>query len=135
MQTYIFNLFLLLFLASCTTGNDNTSTNPNAIWSDTSASIEISQFNGYTPSSENRYTTYSYNTNSLTNFAIEKLSSISLTTVELSCHEDNISYQVSITDDSGATKIYHSNNKACNDYSALEFVSTEDMEQLIDLFE
>ncbi len=126
---------IFFVLIGCTTGNDSDATDHNLIWSTQSTSLIITRFNGYTPTTEERYSKFEYTSQSLPVEIKDILTSVSTTTSELSCQEDAVSYQIDISDKFGITNTYHSNNKACNDYSNLIFIDVIEITQIINLIE
>jgi hypothetical protein len=121
---------LVFLLSGC--DDDSSSPSETAIWNEYSQRIVIVQDNGNVQNSEDRFISYDYSLDTLSIEAKELLPKINTTSSELSCANDGVTYEVTITDDTGLDRDYLSNNKACNDVVA-EFVDTGDLDDLIQL--
>lgn len=126
---YIKPLLIVLLLSGCSS-SDNADEDKR-IWRDDSERIVIVQDNGNVPNGESRYVTYDYTRDTLTIEAKNILPTISSVSKDLKCDQDATTYKITVTNGSGLEKVYHSNNKACNDTKGMVFVETSEISSLI----
>lgn len=122
---------LAFILVACS--DDSNNQQSVSIWNDDSERIVIVQDKGNTPNSDDRYTTYDYSRDTLTANAKDALPKILSITEPLTCAEDGVTYDVTITSGSGEESTYFSSNMACGDTEGLYFVLVEDIDSLIPL--
>ena len=122
-------LFPLAFLlAACNDSSLNES--GSIIWDDSSQRIVLVKDNGNTLDSDDRYSTYDFSRDTLTSKAKSALRNISTILEPLYCAEDGVTYDVTITTESGVEKTYYSNNSACGELEGEGYLTIEDMEIL-----
>tara|TARA_R110001583_G_scaffold124463_1_gene275895 strand:- start:399 stop:812 length:414 start_codon:yes stop_codon:yes gene_type:complete len=124
-------LTFLLVACGADSTNNVSDDDQQAIWSDVSQRIVIVQDNGNVPDPNERYITYDFSLDSLSTENKNMLQSFTPIASPLSCVEDGVTYELTITDETGINTVYISNNKACNDIEGLLFIKLEDITLLI----
>ena len=119
-------LTFLLIACGADSSNDQ-----KAVWGDLSQRVVIVQNNGNVPDPDERYITYDYSLDSLSSDIKNMLQSLTAITSPLTCDEDGITYELTITDEAGINTVYLSNNKACNNIEGLLFIKAEDITLII----
>ena len=119
---------LVLLISGC--NDDSSSSNEISIWDESSQRILIVQDNSNVPNTENRFITHDFSLDTLSPEAKDILPQIKTKNTELSCVNDGVTYEVTITDSSGLETEYLSSNRACNNVNAI-FLDTSDLDNLI----
>ena len=101
------------------------------IWIGSSQRIQILRFNGFTADPSDRVTVFAFSRDMLSPRAKIKLENIFVTTDNLSCPEDDVTYDITITDEFGVDTDYASNNKACNSQSDTSFVDKTNIDEFV----
>ncbi len=98
------------------------------IWRPDSQRIVAVRFNGLTIDPDDRYDNLDQSRDTLNTCTKNALASLQLVE-ELACHEDNTTYDLTITDSNGLTKRYLSNNAACGHISNVDgYILLEDIQ-------
>jgi len=104
-----------------------------SIWNEYSERVVFVQDNGNVIESNDRYVTYDYSRDTLTVEAKDALPVIQVVIDGLTCVEDGVTYDITVTSSSGEDKTYYSANKACDAAQELNYVKTEEISSLIPL--
>jgi len=99
------------------------------IWTDSSESLNIVPSSGL---SNDDVVVISIAKDDLPPVASDLLKTIRTTTDDLTCIEDGVTYKTTITDESGESEEYYSDNSDCNENDKT-FISTEHIEDLVEL--
>lgn len=122
---------LTFLLIACGADSSDDNNDQKAVWSDLSQRVVIVQNNGNVPDPAERYITYDFSLDSLSSENKNMLQSLSAITSPLTCDEDGVTYELTITDEAGINTVYLSNNKACNNIEGLLFIKVEDIASII----
>jgi len=131
MKNIICGVLTFLLIACGADSSDNSNNDQKAVWSDLSQRVVIVQNNGNVPDPNERYITYDFSLDSLSSENKNMLQSLTPIAAPISCVEDGVTYELTITDEAGLNTVYLSNNKACNDIEGLLFIKLEDITLLI----
>lgn len=138
MKILSYLMFVLLSACSGSSSDDPVPVIPpvssNTVWDDSSERLYIVIDNGNVASGDDRYTTYDYSRDTLNANAVTALLNLTTTTDALSCIEDGVSYEVTITDGSGLETVYLSHNSACNNITPEGgFIQADALQMLLSL--
>lgn len=131
---YIFCLTIIsLFISSC--DESTVSKSKSGVWGSQSQRIVIERFDGLSFDEADRYILYDLARDDIPDAALHFLGTIGLEELDLSCHQDGVSYDVTITGDNGIEKNYYSSNKSCNHLSDpnARFIAVDDLNTIIQL--
>ncbi|HFU77716.1 MAG TPA: hypothetical protein ENK68_04360 [Epsilonproteobacteria bacterium] len=125
---------LILFMVGCDNSNmeNNTET---IVPSSEIKKLQIIQDDGNVFSSTERFTDYSYDFNEIPSEVLEKIDTISTTSENLYCSNDGQTFQINITDNSDIIHTYVSNNRDCGRENETNFISIDDIEEIITLLD
>jgi len=122
---------LTFLLIACGADSSDDNNDQKAVWSDLSQRVVIVQNNGNVPDPDERYITYDFSLDSLSSENKNMLQGLTAITSPLTCDEDGVTYELTITDEAGINTVYLSNNKACNNIEGLLFIKVEDIAAII----
>jgi hypothetical protein len=122
---------LTFLLIACGADSSDDNNDQKAVWSDLSQRVVIVQNNGNVPDPDERYITYDFSLDSLSSENKNMLQSLTAITSPLTCDEDGVTYELTITDETGINTVYLSNNKACNNIEGILFIKVEDIASII----
>jgi len=97
--------------------------------------FQLIQDNGNAAPGEDRYVEYNYSKSELSSDVLQALDGISTTTENLFCSNDGTTYEINLTDSSGDIHTYVSNNRDCGRENEIVFISIDDIEAILPLFE
>ena len=131
MKNIICGALTFLLIACGADSSNDSNDDQKAVWSDLSQRVVIVQNNGNVPDPDERYITYDFSLDSLSSENKNMLQSLTAITSPLTCDEDGVTYELTITDEAGINTVYLSNNKACNNIEGLLFIKAEDIALII----
>lgn len=131
MKNIICGALTFLLIACGADSSNDSNDDQTAVWSDLSQRVVIVKINGNVPDPDERYITYDFSLDSLSSENKNMLQSLTAITSPLTCDEDGVTYELTITDEAGINTVYLSNNKACNNIEGLLFIKAEDIALII----
>ncbi len=127
-------LTIVVYLTGCgnsdSTNSDSTLVSPSEI-----EHLQIIQDNGDVPPGTDRYTEYNYPQSKMSSDVLQKIDKITPTIENLYCSNDGVTYEINITNSREEISTYVSNNRACGRENEITFISVEDVEYMISIFE
>jgi hypothetical protein len=131
MKNIICGALTFLLIACGADSSNDSNDDQTAVWSELSQRVVIVKNNGNVPYPDERYITYDFSLDSLSSENKNMLQSLTAITSPLTCDEDGVTYELTITDEAGINTVYLSNNKACNNIEGLLFIKAEDITLII----
>jgi len=124
----------LIFFSAC--GDQDSEVNDQVFISTSNIQhVQIIKDNGNVFPEDDRYYEYSYDYSELPFNALQVIDEIALTTENLYCSNDGVTYEIIITDNDEEVTTYVTNNRDCGRENESLFISVNDIENFLSVLE